>query len=198
VATYNAIAAIGEALVDLLKNASRQTSEFSTIAVELYQASDLQRPGLKEGVSLYLYRVAVNGTRRNRSPRIGRDGKRYRPSLPLDLHYLLTPWAETAGRQQRLLGWCMRELEDASILSAGLLNHHGPEHDTFDSSETVELICEPLTLEDMGNIWEAFKTNLQLSAAYVVRMIALDSDVPLPEVRTVQTRVLEANKGLEP
>jgi hypothetical protein len=197
VATYHAIAAIGESLVDLLRDASRQTTEFSQIAVELYQAGDLQQPAIKDGVSLYLYRVAVNGTRRNRSPRVGRDGRRYRPSLPLDLHYLLTPWAESAGRQQRLLGWCMRQLEDASILPAGLLNHHGPEHGTFDPAETVELICEPLTLEDMGNIWEAFKTNLQLSAAYVARMVAIDSDQPLPDAPVVQTRVLQAAREVE-
>jgi hypothetical protein len=197
VATYHAIAALGESLVDYLRDASRQTVEFSTIGVELYQASNLQKPDIKDGVSLYLYSVAVNGTWRNRSPRVGRDGKRYRPSLPLDLHYLLTPWADSAGRQQRLLGWCMRQLEDVSILPAGLLNHHGPEHDTFDPAETVELICEPLTLDDMGNIWEAFKTNLQLSAAYVARMIAIDSEIPLPDAQVVQTRALNATRGWE-
>jgi hypothetical protein len=194
VARYAAIAAVGEAVVDLLKDASRQTTDFAAIAVEPYQATDFQSP-MKEGISVYLYRVTVNGTRRNRPPRVGRDGKRYRPSLPLDLHYLVTAWAESAGRQQRLLGWCLRELENALVLPAGLLNHHGPEHDTFDPAEAVELVCAELSLDDLSNLADATQTKLPPSMVYVARMVLLDSELALEEARPVQTRAVAADRG---
>ena len=38
------------------------------------------------------------------------------PALPLELHYLLTTWAETAQKQQRLLGWCMTALGESPLL----------------------------------------------------------------------------------
>jgi len=143
-ATYQAIAAIGEAILGLLE-AARPKPEFANAQFALYQSTNFQNP-MEEGISLYLYRVATNTTRRNLPPHIGPDGRRYRPPLPLDLHYLLTPWARTAAKQQRLLGWSMRALEDTPILPAGLLNHYGTEPETFFPHETVELVCEPLLL----------------------------------------------------
>ncbi len=188
-ATYQAIAATGEAILGMLE-AARPRPEFADIQFALYQASNFQNP-MEEGISLYLYRVATNTTRRNLPPRIGPDGRRYRPPLPLDLHYLLTPWARTAARQQRMLGWSMRVLEDTPILPTGLLNRYGTEPETFRPDETVELVCEPISLQEIVNIWDAFKSNLQLSAAYVARMITIDSLVELSEGPPAQTRVFD-------
>src|SRR5882762_6755735 len=136
-ATYHAMAAVGQTILGMLENGLPRP-EFAGAQFALFQANDFQNPQLKTGISLYLYHVAVNGSHRNRAPRLGSDGKRYRPSMPLDLHYLLTAWAETAVQQQRLLGWAMREVENTPIMHAGLLNHHGSEPETFRSSEAVE------------------------------------------------------------
>ena len=57
-----------------------------------------------------------------------------------------------------MLGWAMRELQNVAILPAGLLNHYGPEHDTFRPDEAVELICEPLSLQDMSYVIEPLKS----------------------------------------
>ncbi|MBO0779038.1 MAG: DUF4255 domain-containing protein [Ktedonobacteraceae bacterium] len=188
-ATYHAIAATGEAILGLLE-AARPRPEFANIQFALYQASNFQNP-MEDGVSLYLYRISPNTTRRNLPPHTDAQGRRYRPALPLDLHYLLTPWARTAARQQRLLGWCMRALEDTSILPTGLLNRYGTEPETFRPHETVELVCEPISLQEIVNIWDAFKSNLQLSAAYVARMICIDSQIAISEGVPVQTRVFD-------
>jgi hypothetical protein len=195
-ATYHAIAAAGEAIVGLLEAACPK-AEFPNALFTLYRSTDFQNP-MDEGISLYLYRVAINSTRRNLPPRLAPDGRRYRPSLPLDLHYLLTPWAKTAARQQRLLGWSMRVLEDTSILPTGLLNHYVPETEIFPPNETVELVFEPLSLQEIVNIWDVFKQNLQLSVAYVARMITIDSDIELPtsDSQLVQTRAYDFGKGL--
>jgi uncharacterized protein DUF4255 len=188
-ATDHAIAATGEAILGLLE-AARPKPEFANTQFALYQASNFQTP-MEEGVSLYLYRISTNTTRRNLPPRTDAQGRRYRPPLPLDLHYLLTPWARTAARQQRMLGWCMRALEDTPILPTGLLNRYGTEPETFRPNETVELVCEPISLQEIINIWDAFKSNLQLSAAYVARMIAIDSQIEISEGPPAQTRVFD-------
>ena len=192
-ATYHAIAATGEAILGVLRDACPKP-EFDGMQFELYQSNDFQNP-MKEGISLYLYRVSTNTTRRNLPPRIDANGRRYRPPLPIDLHYLLVPWALTAEKQQWLLGWSMRTLEDTPILPAKLLNYYGSGSETFRPDESVELVCEPIALQEIVNIWDAFKPNLQISVAYIVRMIEIDSSVELIEGVPAQTRVLSFGKG---
>jgi hypothetical protein len=187
-ATYPAIAATGLAVVGLLKDAAAGT-EFADLRIDLLQAGDFQAgPPMPEGISLYAYRVAVNGSRRNLPPSVGPDGRRYRAPLPLDLHFLLSPWAKTAVRQLRIIGWAMRELQNVPVLPAGLLNHYGPEHDTFRPSEAVELFCESPTLQDMSYILEPIKSAQPLSVTYVARMVLIESAVPIEVGEPVQTR----------
>jgi Pvc16 N-terminal domain len=195
-ATYHAIAATGQAIVGLLKDASANT-EFADSTFELYQAGDFQSgPPLTEGISVFLYRVAVSASRRNLPPSTGTNGRRFRSPLPLDLYYLVTPWGKTAAKQQRLLGWAVRQLQDTPVLPAGLLNHYGPEADTFRSTETVELICETMTLQDMVNILDPVKSIPQLSMVYVARMVVIESMVELIEADPAQTRVFDYVKDV--
>ncbi|HEY3301943.1 MAG TPA: DUF4255 domain-containing protein [Candidatus Binatia bacterium] len=195
-ATHRAIAATSQALLGLLRDACPR-SEFPKADFQLYQNADFEKP-MEEGISLYLYRVAVNGSVRNMPPRLGPDGRRYRPSLPVDLHYLLTAWAKDPEEQQRLLGWSIRALEDMPILPAGLLNYKMPETETFHPNETVELICEPLSLQDWTAVWDKLKPKVQTSMAYVVRMIAIESTVELSDGAPMQTRVFDSGKGPTP
>jgi hypothetical protein len=191
VATYHAIAATSLAILGLLERACPKP-EFDGAQFALYRVNDFQNP-MDEGISLYLYRVS-NSSRRNLPPRLGPQGQHYRPPLPLDLYYLLTTWGKTAAKQQRLLGWCMRELEDTAILPSGLLNHYVPESETFRPDESVELVFDPLSLQDMANLWEPLKPHLQASATYVARMLAIESTVEVSDGRAVQTRVFDFAK----
>lgn len=191
-ATYQAIAATGKTILGVLKDA-RSAGQFEGFSFELYHATDFQNP-MPEGIALYLYQVAPNTTRRNLSPRVDAEGHRFRPSLPVDIRYLLIPWAQKADTQQLLLTWSVRVLEDMSILPASVLNHYG-EGDIFRSDEAVELVWEPLALQELVNIWDAFKPNFQISVSYVVRMLEIDSTLPLTEAPLVQTRVMNFGKG---
>src|SRR5687768_3892410 len=143
------------------------------------------------GISLYLYRVLVSSSRRNLPPYVAPDGKRYRPPLPLDLYYMMTAWGQTAEVQQRLLGWAMRELENTPVLPSSLLNHYVQEVDTFRASETVELLSETISMQDMNTLWEGFrvnKTNQHLSVIYVARMLLIESNLEIAEYPPAQTR----------
>ncbi|HKU75354.1 MAG TPA: DUF4255 domain-containing protein [Pyrinomonadaceae bacterium] len=185
-ATFQAIAATGQAMLGLLADAVPKP-EFANAQFELYQVGSFTNP-MDEGISLYLYRVAVNGTIRNRQPITGPDGRRFRPPIPLDLHFVLSAWARSAVKQQRLLGWTIRMFEDVPILPTGLLNNYGPEPAIFQPGETVEIILESLTLQDLNNLWTATKAALPLSVGYVARMVSISSEVPLSEFAEVQTR----------
>lgn len=187
-----AIVAVGQAMLGLLADAVPR-DEFPNAQFDLYQLSNFQTP-MEEGVSLYLYRIAVNTTRRNLPPTIGEDGRKFKPPIPLDLYYVLSAWAPTAIRQQRLLGWTIRTLEDVSIIPSNLLNHYGPEIDTFGGSETAEIFMDSLTLQDLNNLWSLTRNSPPLSVGYVARMIHIESTMAINEFAEVQTREFQLGK----
>ena len=190
--TFQAIAATGQAMLGLLSDAVPR-DQFPNAQFELYQMSNFQQP-MEEGISLFLYRIAANTSRRNLPPTTGPDGRRFRPPIPVDLYYIATAWAPTAVRQQRLLGWTIRMFEDVPILPTGLLNNYGPEPEIFKQGETVEVVLDSLTLQDLNNIWGVSKSSLQLSIGYVARMLHIQSSMPITEYAEVQTREFGVGK----
>lgn len=195
-ATYAAISAVGQALLALLEQACPKP-EFEGAKFELYQAGNFKAP-MDEGISLFLYRVAPSTTRRNLAGREDAQGRRTRPPLPLDLYYLLTPWAKTAAKQHRMLGWSMRTLEDTPTLTASFLNHYGmPETDTFLPDETVTFVQETLSIQDLLNVWEVGKPNIQVSATYVARMVVIESAISDTQGPPVQTRTFDVRRRTE-
>ncbi|HYV11951.1 MAG TPA: DUF4255 domain-containing protein [Pyrinomonadaceae bacterium] len=190
--TFQAIAATGQAMLGLLSDAVPRDL-FPNAQFELYQMSNFQQP-MEEGISLFLYRIAANTSRRNLPPTTGPDGRRFRPPIPVDLYYIATAWAPTAVRQQRLLGWAIRTFEDVPVLPTGLLNNYGPEPEIFKQGETVEIILDSLTLQDLNNFWGVSKSSLQLSVGYVARMLHIQSSMPITEYAEVQTREFGVGK----
>lgn len=145
------------------------------------------------GLSVYLYRVGFNTGQRNLYPRVSPEGRRTRPPLLVDLHYLLTAWGKSAQVQQELLGRAMVALEERSSLSAGLLNGaiNAP---VFGPEETVDLLPESLSLADLDVVWKIAQTNPQPSASYLARMVVLEPEEEWVEAPEVQTRVFELVK----
>ena len=196
-ANHRAIAATSAALRGLIRDRYPRNEFGSGVQVELYQTRDFEEP-MHDGFSIYLFRVAVNGAVRNLTIRRSADGRRFRPSLPLDLQYMITPWAQDVERQHRMLGWVMRLMEDVSVLSAGHLNHYLPELDTFAPTEGIEIICDPLPLSDYLTLWDRLRPRLPASATYALRMVLVDSDVVIPDGRPVQTRELVMAEDIAP
>jgi Pvc16 N-terminal domain len=196
-ANYRAIAATGAALAGLIRDRYPRDEFGPGLTVALYQTRDFEEPMEGDGFSVYLFRVGVNATIRNRPPRRAPDGRRYRPSLPLDLYFMVTAWAQDVERQLRMLGWVMRLLEDVGVLSAGHLNHYLQENDTFGAHEAVELVCDPLSLSEYLTLWDRLRPKLPASATYTLRMVSLDSELPLAEGAPVQTRRFDMAQVVE-
>lgn len=186
-ANHRAIAATSAALAGLIRDHYPRDEFGAGLEVKLYQMRDFESP-MQDGFSVCLYRVSVNGSVRNLTMRRSADGRRFRPSLPLDLHYMITPWAQDAEMQQRMLGWVMRLMEDTGTLSAGHLNHYLSETDTFAAHEALDLICDPLALADYLTLWDRLQPRLPASATYTLRMVFIDSDIRVDEGAGVQTR----------
>jgi hypothetical protein len=192
-ATFAAIFATSAALRGLLEAAAQDAEDepdFATASFPLLRSEDLQKSTPDAlAVSLYLYHVAVNASRRTAPDHWDADGHRRPGILPLDLHYLVSAWAKDAGTQQRLLGWAMRVIQDTPTLPSGLLNAFSPTP-VFRSDETVEVLLESLSQQDVYDIWEVARHNRQPSAAYIARVVEIESALRPQEYPMVQTREL--------
>jgi hypothetical protein len=187
-ASPNAIAAVSRAILHVLETNSAQT-DFGSLDFKVYDIKKFVEP-MTQGFSVYLWRVTPSSTQRNLPPRREVDGRTFRPPISVDLHFLLTPWAEDPEQQLRMLGWAMRQLEDAVVLPPGILNHVS-QPDTFGPSETVEIFCDALALGDYLNLWDKLKTTLQPSVTYQARNVFIDSQQLWPEYAMVQKRELQ-------
>lgn len=194
-ATYRAIRATCEAVMRLLEQTWDQATLFNGANLDfmVYHTQQFQQRPVRTGVSLFLYNVSINTTQRIPPGRPRPNGDPRPPQLPLDLHFLLTPWADEASLQQDILGWMMRVLEDNPVLSVGVLNT--PSDTSFGPDETVEVIGGFLTIEDMLRIWDGIPGDFQLSVPYTARVVRIDSERDVIRGGPVLTRELDFGKG---
>lgn len=198
-ATYLAVAAACEAVVGLLRRAY-QPALFggTTLSFDVYNSSDFSNAAANHaGVSLFLYRVVVNGV--HRTPRL--PGNPAKTKLPIELHFLLTAWGGTASLQNTIIGWMMRTLEDYPTMDTAMLHSVWP--GVFKNGESVEIAPAELSTEDLFRIWEVIlpdsKASYRLSVPYVARILYLESDggeAP-PLVRTRQFDAGNLAEGVE-
>ena len=185
-AQHQAIAAVAAALRGLIRERYPR-ADFGTLTVEFYQAKDVEKGISGDGFAILLWRVAVNLQRRARGPRIDMLGRRFKPSLPLDLSFLIIPVAASAEKQLRMLGWVMRALEDSSAVTASQLNNYLTEDDIFAVDEDVDLVCDPLSVTDQLTMWDRIRKH-PLFANYLMRMVLVDSRESIEEAGAVVER----------
>jgi hypothetical protein len=190
-ATYHAIDAACAAIVQMLKQLwLRNPLNEKDLQFAVYRTADFEQP-MDVGISLFLYRVTVNSVQRTPPARLGLQGAPGRSQLPLELHFLMTPWAQDSSLEQHILGWMMRTLEDYPILPAGLLNM--VVSDVFDADETVEIVFGQLSNEEMFRIWDVLPCKYQISVPYTARIVRIASEATQGEDLPVLTRKLDFN-----
>ena len=193
-ATYAAIAATCETVVRLLRsNYDPSMFNGAMLDFQVYVAHDFATP-MQEGVSVFLYRIYQNGNNRTPAGRLLPDGSRQSTKLPVDLHFMLTAWAQKASLQNQIAGWMMRVMEDNATLPPSLLNATQP--GVFRSDEAVDITLTELSVEDMFRVWETMIGHVyQLSVPYQARMIEIESFITIiPDGGPVQNRLSDMRR----
>jgi hypothetical protein len=184
VAGFRSIAAVGASLQSLLSAAFAATPPVdgaSTRAV-LVQTDDLVETDsliVRPALSILLYRVDFNKTTRSSWSGVGSaDGRAH---LPLDLHYLLTAWADNADHEHRILGRTMQVLDELGALSGPLLDPAGE----WSADEAVQLYLEDMGTDDLMRTFDSLKCDFRLSVPYIAKVVVVSTDgEAVPEVLT--------------
>lgn len=194
-ADHRAIAAVCETVIAMLRNAYRFELFGHNLDFKVYTTADFERP-MAAGVSLYLYRIEVNGAQRNPILQRGSGGSQH--LLPLDLHFLLTAWGTSASLQNTIAAWAMRVLADTPSLGAGQLNSLWAE--VFNQDESVEVLWESFGNDEITQLWDTFiRRQFQLSVPYMARVVQLEplkEQAPVEPVGVREFRV-QSGKGAD-
>jgi hypothetical protein len=167
-----AVHSVGSSLITYLRNSypealrTRHPCEFRLLSSgELTGTDDFGTL-----LSLYLYRVTHSEHLRTVPRR--NDALDAPLPLSLDLHYLLTVWADSAVAEHTILGWAMRQLHDRPILDVASLSVEAE----WTAADFIHVIPAELSNEDVMRIWDALDPAYRLSVSYVVRTVRIDPD----------------------
>lgn len=191
---YLSVAALTSALKTIiLQGLQNATWDFpydltvTTTPLDVARTTTLEALGQ---INLYLYHVGPNAAWRNEPlPRQVKKGETGYPPLALDLRYLLTAYApDNDGIEvHRLLGRAMSVLHDHAILSPTELQAALENSDIHEQVERVRLTPLLISAEEMSSLWNSFQKPYNLSVAWSVSAVLLESTratkAPLPVLK---------------
>lgn len=183
-ATPDAIRDLGDTLLFLLCNSDLATMVDANriIISKPDEFGPFQRPP-NPTVTIFLYRIALSSEMRNAPPRTLPDGRVTRASLPLELYYLITPWATVTRDEHRILGRIMQVLYDNAELGPAQL-----QGDSWGPGDSVQIMLDSLPLDDHYRIWDSTNLPYRLSLTYLVRIIGIEPAEVFTQVPVVEAR----------
>ncbi len=187
-ANHTAIHAVGNGLIRFLRNTYPDALREGGFPCDfrLFSSKELtDTDNLGTTLSLFLYRITVNEFMRNARPE--HNPRQRTVPLTVDLHYLLTVWADNAELEQTILGWAMRQFYLYPMLDTATF---APE--AWDSEDLVQIVPAELSHEDLLRVWDALAPAYRLSFPYVARAIRLDPDQTPAALPVVDARLSPA------
>jgi hypothetical protein len=170
------IHSVGSALMTYLRDTYPANlgpgSGFPSCQFKLFSSGELSGDltDLGTALSLYLYRIKINEHRRNS---IRPDGPSdSAPPLWVDLHYLMTVWADSALAEQTIMTWGMLQLHLRPMLDVSSL----PPKFGWMPADTVQILDAELSDEDMMRIWDGIGPSYRLTVGYVARVVHVEPD----------------------
>jgi hypothetical protein len=170
VATSRVVHDLGETLVYLLR-AGIPASHVDPANIYVATPDNFQglTPPPKPTVTVFLYRVAVNPEMRNGPRRSLPDGRRTRPLLPLELSYMITPWAKDTRDEYLIIGRVLQALYDHAELGPADLQGKA-----WSPDDSVQLVLETIPMEDHFRVWDTTNLAYRLSLTYMARVVGLE------------------------
>ncbi len=196
-ADYQAVFAVGDAIVKYLNNAYNATTVGFPCTFKLVSSAEISTQDttkLDKTVSLFLHRITTSEHFRYVT-RL-QDSPFDQPVLYLDLHYLISYWdanAEGAEAEQKILAWTMQELQSNPIMDTSVLGLSSSAPG-WAKTDSVQLIPADLSLSDVLDIWNGLGPKYRLSVGYILRVVRVDQTIT-PGMPVVATQVAIQNAG---
>lgn len=175
-AGYQALAAVGRSVVDLLNRRIEETLPVGprptavlagTVDFDKVNSSPtavIQYPA----ISVYCYKISVDReTRPGWSAVASVDGI---ARIPLRMQLLVAAWDTVVESELEWLGLAAQILESESILAGPLLHPSGD----WAATDVVQIVADDIALESMSEAFQALTTDYRLSLPYIARVICIE------------------------
>lgn len=185
-AGFGGIAAAGRSIERLLNAAfeAEQPVPGELTRAVLARTVDYEETAARNNIgspalSILVYRIDFNKAMRAAWSAVSsHDGISH---LALELHMLLTPWADNAEFEQRILGRAMQALEESPVLSGPMLDPSG----AWAPGESLQVVLEDIPTEAVMRTFDSMPADYRLSVPYVARIVRLDGrSLQAPPVTT--------------
>jgi hypothetical protein len=183
VASADVVRDMGRTLLYLLR-AGIPSSMVEPGNIKLATPDEFEQNPAKPHITLFLYRVTICNEVRNSPHRTLADGRVTRPLLPLELRYLITPWASDTADEHRILGRIIQVLYDKAELGSADL-----QDTSWSKDDSVQLIFESLPPEDHYRIWDTTEIPYRLSLTYMCRVIGIEPTEKIGYPPVVEARL---------
>ena len=154
--------------------------------VTLVGSQELSGSPSSEALGIYLYRLAVDPFARNRYLPAQEGRRTPRPELPINLHILLIGWSNKTESEINYLSTAMQVIGSAMNLG---ISHLGISDPTWGDADTVQIIPEEMSTEDLTRLWDSFPGGYRLSVPYIIKTVRLTPDQEQSEGPLVKTLV---------
>ncbi len=121
-------------------------------------------------ITIFLHRVALHPEMRNAPLRRRPDGVATRPLLPLELSFMITPWARETADEYQLAGLVVQTFYERAEIGPAWLQ--GP---SWEPGDSMQLVFESLGSEEHYRVWDTVDLPYRLSLTYLVRVIGIET-----------------------
>ncbi len=173
-ATLGAVNQVGESIVALL----RSRRDLLTAAGQLGPvppALDISHVSLSRlatvpepaaGLTISCYKIGYSDYP---SPRTMGKQAAAGTTVSLELSYLLAAWPPSPADEQAIVTWAMLELASYPVLDGSLLQGTN----VWDRGETVQLVPDTVTDDDLFRLWHALQHKYRLSTTFRARVVRI-------------------------
>ena len=167
----NVVRDMGDTLVHLLQAAIPPLVPAANIKLSTPSRFEgLDAPLAPPTITIFLYRITVNPTMRNGPRRCVAGGGTTRPLMPIELRYLITPWANETGGEHTIAGHILQALYDRTELGPADLRG-----DSWSDDDSVQLVLDDLlSTEEYYQIWSNAQLPYRLSLTYLARIVGIE------------------------
>jgi hypothetical protein len=171
VSEFTAVRDVSVSLKELLEHELTNSGNTQlAVPIELQSPRVLRQKGKIPSIALWLYMMKREPDTLNLPPQRPTSSQVRRRPLPLTLHYLICALHDDPRDEQMLLGKVAQVFHDHSILEPGDLL------DSLAGADQLRLVLDAPTLEELSRVWDSLNEPYQLSLAYTVQVVRIDSD----------------------
>lgn len=188
-ASYRSITGVLTAFKDLLQLALTPDVDVGVANPQVVLLGS-QTLGSKQptgnALGLYLHRIALDPYGRNRYLS-GQGNQTQLPELPVNLHILLIGWCQSVDAEIGLVGWAMQQIGAGLVLD---VSHVGIADPSWRTDESVQIIPEEMSTEDLMRLWDSLPGDYRLSSPYIIKTLRMEQSPDLSNGPPVQSVLL--------